>query len=266
MRWCGLPVAAAAIVLIVAHEGFAQIRFVGVAGATPPTSARKAAAKTPSDGPKLTLTSQIVAEGPEGPVAVGDGDGHVEGGAVAGYMPAEAGAPMAAGCAFGPFGGYGYGYGYNPDFGAGPNGMSVWPGIPACCDPWFGYCGEPRCYKCNCHQGTFQYYHCPHGACQPEILRWQRGDWRGNHSQPGGTCYGCAASQGPCPNCRGASYRPGTIPAACDGSGCAGQNSPLTDAPAAQPEPVAPPRPPRNDLPKRPSGPSARRTADSAAK
>ena len=264
MRWLGLPVVVAAIVLLLGDESHAQnrLRFVGVAGATGPRSVAKQPVAKPAEGPKLQLTSQIVQEGP---VAVGEENSYSQDAVTAGYMPAEASAGMAAGCAFAPFGGYGYGY--NPDFGAGPNGMSVWPGVPACCDPWFGYCGEPRCYKCNCHQGTFQYYHCPKGACQPEILTWQRGDWADKSCQPAGACcgQGCAANQAPCANCHGASYTPSVAPGMSGADEIRVQDSPSSVGPAVQPEPVAAPRP-RNDLPKRPAGPSARRTASSAAK
>ena len=105
-------------------------------------------------GPSLRLTSQITTD------ETGTENEQISSGYTAGgYTPGEANAGITCGCAFGGPGAYGY----NPDFGYAPGGggMSVWPGVPACCDPWFGYCGEPRCFTtCNCKQGTYQYFHC----------------------------------------------------------------------------------------------------------
>jgi len=243
MRSFTLPVVAAALALIPADRVLAQngIRFAASNG-----SAKSRQATT---APKTRLTAQVTTDGG---IIIGNtptegSDGYVAGG----YNPADSHAGITAGCAFGIAGAYGY----NPDFGVGPNGMSVWPGVPACCDPWLGYCGEPRCFNaCNCGKGTFQYYHCPPGACSPDLLTWQKGDWAENCCyRRAGMCYGAnGCGNSTCGGtCRPASY----VPTGTEADG----GSPAVDAPSVQPTPAEKAMPPRNEIPKASSGKSARR-------
>ncbi len=137
----------------------------------------------PASRPPARLTSQVVAE-EEGAYAAGEigSGGYVAGGAGVSY--GAGGVSM---------------YGYNPDFGIMPGGMSVWPGVPACCDPWLGYCGEPRCNHCSCRRGRYLYVRCNHDTCMPELVTW------------GGKCSNCnqcgtCATCGTCASCQGNTY------------------------------------------------------------
>jgi hypothetical protein len=249
MRTFTSSVLFAALILALANLSMAQsgIRFASTAAISQPKSSNRQA--------NPQLTSQIVTN-----------EGTADAGAAAsgGYVPAEASATIGAGCAYGGMGAYGY----NPDFGYGPGGMSVWPGVPACCDPWFGYCGEPRCfYTCNCHQGTYQVFHCPkcnNGQCGPELLKWQKGDWSANCWKPSAMCYGskCNTCTARCARCRSASYESSAVSAPCCNSRPDGtdQEPRASDGPAVTPAPEIQSQPPRNALPTTGPSPSARRT------
>jgi hypothetical protein len=239
MRSLTLPALAAGLVLASADRAPAQneIRIANVA--------ESSRVNSQVQQPFLHLTSIAVVtdDGSES-------DAELRGHAFGAYVPAEATAGITAGCAFSGAGPYGY----NPDFGYGPGGMSVWPGVPACCDPWFGYCGEPRCfYECNCHQGTYQVFHCPkcnNGQCGPELLRWQKGDWRVGR-QPAAMCYGarCCTSSMNCAKCQSARYAPQAMSTTgCDVS-ASGYDAPATTSPAVNPVPKSQPQSPRNMLP-----------------
>lgn len=206
------------------------------------TASSKATAKTTQTATARKVSQ--VSEAEEVPTGPSEGDQPGE------YVPTGAGyGGLTPGYAYGPLGPYGY----RPDFGYVNGNMSAWPGVPACCDPWFGYCGEPRCYPCACGQGRYMYYHCPHGGCGPELLTWQKGDLSCKGGQPSAMCYGkqgcttCGPNAG-CAKCRSTSYSPG------------GSQSPTVITPEpTQPVPEAAPALPRNDLPTTPAQPSARR-------
>jgi hypothetical protein len=132
-----------------------------------------------------------------------------------------------------------------------PHVFSVWPGVPACCDPWLGFCQEPRHYSCAKGQGRYIYYVPPcvsHGqVCGGHFITWAHG------KDVGGNC-NC--------NCGGqpVAYAGGQCDS-CVGSANVAQSSPtLAPAPAQQSAPTAPQpdafwqnpneqRPPRNALP-----------------
>jgi hypothetical protein len=121
----------------------------------------------------------------------------------------------------------GYGGGYGP---YAPGVFSVWPGIPACCDPWLGYCQEPRCYPCAKGQGRYIYYVHPcvkHGQeCGGHFITWAHG------KQATGQCN--------CPTCGGQS--------AGQCSSCVS----VTDANHPTPTPVPTPAPQRSPTAPRP--------------
>ncbi|HVU87826.1 MAG TPA: hypothetical protein VHD36_10935 [Pirellulales bacterium] len=226
MKVFALPVAVAAALLLT-DPALAQsgIRYVAMAGGRP--------AGKPTSQPSPRLTSQVaVAE--ESSYAAGDigTGGYVAGGGGVGYG--------AGGVSI---------YGYNPDFGIMPGGMSVWPGVPACCDPWLGYCGEPRCNHCSCRRGRYLYFRCNHDTCTPELVTWGGKCSKCNECGNGGTCAAC----GTCASCGN------------------GPNMSYSGQPTSMPQPVAEPSakakvdtlppsnsddettkksPPRNKLPK----------------
>jgi hypothetical protein len=74
-----------------------------------------------------------------------------------------------------------------------PGVFSVWPGVPACCDPWIGYCQEPRGYACAKGQGRYIYYVHPKvkdgQQCGGYFMTWAHGE------QPQGQC-NCASCGG----------------------------------------------------------------------
>ncbi|HEY1603062.1 MAG TPA: hypothetical protein VGG64_25890 [Pirellulales bacterium] len=246
MRLLTWPVLAAALALIPAERTEAQsgIRVVRATG-----TSRTSDAAQRDNGPSLRLTSQVTSE------EIVTEEGQVSGEyADAGYAPGEAATGVSCGAAFGGPGASGY----FPDFGytAAGGRMSVWPGVPACCDPWFGYCGEPRCFNaCGCHQGTYQYFHCASGACSPELIKWNKG---GACCKPSAMCYGAkgCSTAATCAKCRSASFTPGSSGA---GTGCCTQDTANTSGAVVKPTPVDKPKAPRNDLPTTSAGPSARR-------
>jgi|GEM_PF-4275594 len=80
--------------------------------------------------------------------------------------------------------------------------FSVWPGVPACCDPWLGYCQEPRHYPCAKGQGRYIYYVSPHvknkKQCGGYFITWAHGSQADcNCGQPaayaGGGCDSCVS-------------------------------------------------------------------------
>ena len=97
------------------------------------------------------------------------------------------------------------GYAPEPEYDNGAyNGQvwSRWPGVPACCDPWLGYCQEPRCYPCARGQGRYIYYEPPYvhkgQACGGRFITWAHG------KQPGCDCGGppvAYAGGGSCDSC-----------------------------------------------------------------
>ena len=235
MRSIAFSVVAVTLVLTLANPSAGQSR-LRFANKTSAASTKESARLTSQVGTDETATETVPS------------------GSAEGYVPPESHTTITAGCAYSGMGGYGY----NPDFGYGPNGMSVWPGVPACCDPWFGYCGEPRCfYECTCHQGTYQMFHCPKckgGACGPELLKWQKGDWCATNWKPSAMCYGskCNKCVTHCARCQPTSYEPGTPE-----SPASPLDVPASDGPTVKPSPGGPSQPPRNAIPT--MGPSARR-------
>lgn len=223
-----LPVILPVVSLLLVGQATAQnqYRLVAIGGARTSTVSET---RHQDDGPKLRVASHSTADEP---AAETIGEGYAAGS----YAPAEA-AGTACGCAYGQ-GGYGGGgnyggngwYGYNPDFGSLSGGMSVWPGVPACCDPWFGYCGEPRCNACSCHKGRYMYFHCRKDSCQPELLIWSKGDWKRGCKNKcgtncGGDCGGTCGSAG-CGTCGGNCYGPaaagcGPVAMGCKAKTCA---------------------------------------------
>ncbi len=161
MKSFALPVAVAAVALLLAESAAAQngIRYLAMADGKPVTkrvAARKSSAR---------LTSQIV------------NDNIIDGAYSAGEMTSggyvgSGDDPVPPNPGVVNYGPWGTGYGYHPDFGIVGNGMSVWPGVPACCDPWLGYCGEPRCNHCSCGRGRYLYVRCNRDTCSPEIVSW----------------------------------------------------------------------------------------------
>lgn len=81
-----------------------------------------------------------------------------------------------------------------------PGVFSVWPGVPACCDPWLGYCQEPRCYPCAKGQGRYLYYIHPYvkdgQVCGGHFITWAHG------ADANGQCATCGGRQsGQCDSC-----------------------------------------------------------------
>ena len=245
MKWYALPIALLVVVFAATERAGAQsgIRYLATAGGKP-------AAKVARQ-PATRLTSQVPTEF-SGPY---DATGGISGQSIATDDPGMPG-DLAAGYAYAAQGGGNYGY--NPDFGFAPGGMSVWPGIPACCDPWFGYCGEPRCNHCSCGKGQYQYIHCRHGSCEPELVTW------GKHKCE--KCEaGCCSKCSTCPSYAPASYSP--TPADEITTEKKSAPSPKVDsAPNSTnltEQPAAKRAPPRNKLPKIPL-PSALGKSDSS--
>jgi len=100
-----------------------------------------------------------------------------------------------------------------------PGVFSVWPGVPACCDPWIGYCQEPRGYACAKGQGRYIYYVHPKvkdgQQCGGYFITWAHGE----------------QAQGQC--------------ATCGGQGTGGCNSCVTVTDANNPTPTPAPAPPQ---------------------
>jgi len=265
MRSSSFPVIIPALMLLLADQSLAQnqIRFVATAGAK---SMIQTARRV--EGPKLHKASQVVVEEP---IAEDAGEAAYASGTF--QSAGAAGGGARCGCAFDGMGGYGgvSQYGYNPDFGNLQGGMSVWPGVPACCDPWFGYCGEPRCNKCSCGKGRYLYYHCPCGACKPEILIWGKGaSCGGQCGEPVAMCYAGKAGAGrtPCATCRAASCNGAaccTNKGAAGSDSCCGSDADATNGPAIEAAPKNQPAPPRNDLPTSGARSARRATSKPAA-
>jgi len=244
MKWFALPIATAVVIFSAVARSDAQsgIRYLATAGGKSAKVERKPSARLTSQTPSDVYGNYAAGEAAGSGQYIATDDPGVPGDLAAGY--AYTTRP-------------GGNYGYNPDFGYGPGGMSVWPGVPACCDPWFGYCGEPRCNHCSCGKGQYQYIHCRHGSCEPELVTW------GKHKCE--KCEaGCCSKCTTCPTYAPASYSPTpadevtteTRPAQAPKSEAAPNNSNLTDQPAAKRAP------PRNKLPKIPL-PSALGKSDS---
>jgi hypothetical protein len=253
MKSLALPVAVTAVALLLAETAEAQsgIRYLAMAGgktATGPVTSRK---------PSARLTSQIIGESAtDGAYSAGEmtSGGYVAsgGGNAMPYVGASPVDPGPPGPGYGP---WGVAYGYNPDFGIVGNGMSVWPGVPACCDPWLGYCGEPRCNHCSCGRGRYLYVRCNHDTCTPEIVTWGKRKCEGcggGGCASCGTCAACSAngysaSYSPTPSSVQTTIKQSPSPAA----NAAPNDSKITKQPAAKRTP------PRNNLPKIPPAPSA---------
>jgi hypothetical protein len=150
-----------------------------------------------------------------------------------------------------------------PEYGGGPYAgpyapgvFSVWPGVPACCDPWLGYCQEPRCYPCAKGQGRYLYYIHPRvkdgQACGGYFMTWAHG------KQPDGqcNCNSCGGQAGgQCQNCVTVTDANNPTPTPVPTPAPAPQKAPLQpEADSFWRNPKEPP-PPRNALP-----PSSART------
>ncbi len=248
MKSFALPVAVAAVALLLAESAAAQngIRYLAMADGKPVTkrvAARKSSAR---------LTSQIV------------NDNIIDGAYSAGEMTSggyvgSGDDPVPPNPGVVNYGPWGTGYGYHPDFGIVGNGMSVWPGVPACCDPWLGYCGEPRCNHCSCGRGRYLYVRCNRDTCSPEIVSWGKCRCEGGDCSSCGTCAACSAnpystSYAPTPASMQPTIEPSTAPAA----GATPGDSHITKQPAAKRTL------PRNKLPKIPPAPSALGKSDAA--
>jgi hypothetical protein len=193
MKAFALPVAMVATLLLTNHaHAQSGIRYVAMGGGRP---AAKPTTKAPA-----RLTSQVVSD--EESSYLGGDIG--TGGYVAGGDPSYGARGVST-------------KGYYPDFGVVPGGMSVWPGVPACCDPWLGYCGEPRCNHCSCGRGRYLYMRCSKETCTPELVSW------------GGKCSKCNQ----CGNC-GTCATCGTCTTCGEGA-----NMSYTTQPTSAPQPVA---------------------------
>ncbi|HEY4311163.1 MAG TPA: hypothetical protein VGN12_17065 [Pirellulales bacterium] len=223
MKSFALPVAVATIALLLADHASAQsgIRYVAMAGGKPvPKATRR---------PSARLTSQAAGE------QVEEKEGAYSAGELSGGYVANGG---------------GW-FGSRPDFGVLPGGMSVWPGVPACCDPWLGYCGEPRCNHCSCGRGRYLYYRCNKDTCTPELVTWG-----GKCSKCGQGCSTCGTCAN-CASCSQGSYQEPTPAGSEVISDRAVETSPEPTPDSADVTREPPKKsPPRNKLPKIPT-PSA---------
>ncbi|MBI2827173.1 MAG: hypothetical protein HYX69_21080 [Planctomycetia bacterium] len=238
MRFAIVPAAALATVLALVDvaAGQNQVKFA----ASRATAPHRTAQRVDLDGPVTPGLPTPAAPGE--PVVVEEAAAAEVGG---GYLPSEMTSQIAPGAAF------------SVDLrNIYPN--QVWPGVPPCCDTWLGYCHEPRCYGCWKGQGYYTHYdthHCDKCGGPGEYIQYRPGF--NEKYRPAGTCVGagcgsCGGCEG-CPTCRPACYQPSGR-AACTGNSCV--TGPAADAtPQGTSEPAAP----RNELPKKAAGPTARR-------
>ncbi len=129
--------------------------------------------------------------------------------------------------------------------------MSPWPGVPACCDPWLGYCHEPRCYPCAKGRGHYTYYEPGRDGCGgrfitygPDCRERDAANSRGCRLLGWGVSKKCAPSNG-CVTCGDCERLPECASCSTVGTPAAGGDSPF-NTPSSAPGESAPPR---NDLP-----------------
>jgi hypothetical protein len=228
MKAFALPVAMAATLLLT-DQALAQsgIRYVAMGGGRPVTTQ---ISRTPT-----RLTSQAANE--EESSYLGGDIG--TGGYAAGGIPRYGAGGVST-------------KGYYPDFGVMPGGMSVWPGVPACCDPWLGFCGEPRCNHCSCGRGRYLYMRCNKETCSPELVTWGGKCSKCNQCSNCGTCANCAT----CASCgEGASTsyttQPTSAPQPVVEESTTTKVRPVPEV-ESDDETTAKKSPPRNKLPKIP--------------